>query len=108
ASSGTATYTASAPGFESAKGTVTLTPSGILIAGPARFGNPLISTPGAWASKLSIYAARLDEANKFVEMQQVRGGFTANVQVTSSDPKIASIATPALAIPGGEFTAMTL
>jgi hypothetical protein len=46
ANSGVITYTASAPGYDSATGKVTLTESGVVIAGPAKFGNPIRTTLG--------------------------------------------------------------
>jgi hypothetical protein len=107
AKSGTVGYTASAPGFETGKGTVTLVPSAIVIAGPAKFGNPLVTTSGGWPSKLMIYSALLDPAGKFVAVQQVRGGFTANVHVSSSEPSVAAVQTAALTIEGGNYTAVT-
>lgn len=73
--SGTATYTASAPGFGSATGTATLAPSGIIIAGPAGFGLPGFQTSIRGAKvHLKIYSALLDSSFNFVAFQPLAGG----------------------------------
>src|SRR5205814_1314506 len=65
ANSGAVTYTASADGYGKATGTVTLARSGIVIAGPAKFGNPLVTNSGIWPSVISVYSAQLDSSGKF-------------------------------------------
>ena len=104
---GTVSYSASAPGLEKGKGTVTLVPSAIVIAGPAKFGNPLVTTSGGLPSKLTLYSAQLDAAGKFVAVQQVRGGFSVPIRISNSDPSVGTVINPALTIEGGNYTAVT-
>ena len=69
ASSGTATYTVNAPGFAPSTGTITLTPSGVIVwdgsnAGGIVFGNTVV-----------VSMAQLDPAtSSFVQIQQLAGG----------------------------------
>lgn len=108
AASGIVTYTASAAGYEDGLGTVKLAPSGIVLSGPARFAKTLVTTSGGWPAKLTVYSALLDPSGKFVAFQQVRGGFTAKIRLTSSEASVAGIETDALTIGGGEVSAITL
>lgn len=82
--SGSVTYTAMAPGFESRKGTVTLTPSAIVIVGPFK-GPKFVTTPRADSSRLTIYPVRLDASLKYAEQQLIAGGLSVKVNVTSSN-----------------------
>ena len=73
ASSGTAIITASAPGFPSGSATITLTPSGFLLAGPT--GSSFTTNAAATPTTLTVSSARLDSSLNFAENQQVRSGF---------------------------------
>ena len=104
--SGDVTYTAAAPGFGSSKGTVTLTPSAIVIIGP--FKTPKFpTTPRAGASRITIHSARLDSSLKFVEQQAVAGGMSAKVTINGSNPAVGTLATSQLSIAGGYGGAST-
>lgn len=105
AGSGTATYRAEATGYDTAHGNVNLVPSAIVVSGPAKFGNPLITTSGGWPAKVSVYTAQLDPSGKFVAVQQLRGGFSATVQVSSSDKSIAVVEPSTVKIEGGNYIA---
>jgi hypothetical protein len=108
-SSGTVTYSASADGFGSNTGTVTLTPSGIVIAGPGGIGGPPIQTSsGAPATTITIFSAQLDGTGAFVAVEQLRGGFSASANVTSSNTSVGTITASPISIAGGDFSATTL
>jgi hypothetical protein len=107
ADTGSVTYTVSASGYGMSSGTVTLRPSGIVIAGPAKFGNPLVTTPKAWRSNLNVYSAQLDSSRQFAAVQLVRGGLSVTVHLTSSDPRVGAAVTSPLEIAGGSFNATT-
>jgi len=110
ANSGIITYTASAPGYASATAKVTLAPSGIVIAGPARVGNPIRTTLGRLASTpplVAVYSAQLDASGNFVVVQPVRGGASITVNVTNSNPEVGTIGASRLTIPSGSLNATT-
>lgn len=107
ANSGMATYTASADGYGKATGTATLVRSGIVIAGPAKFGNPLVTNSGIWPSVITVYSAQLDSSGKFTAVRQVRGGMSAVVQISSSNTALGKISSSPVTIPGGSFSATT-
>jgi len=110
ANSGVITYTASAPGYGSATGKVTLASSGIVIAGPAKLGNPIRSTVGRLptrAPEVAVYSAQLDSSGNFVVAQPIRGGSSATVNVTNSNPEVGTIAASRLTIVAGSVSATT-
>jgi hypothetical protein len=82
AAAGTATYTATAPGFNGATGTITLAPSGVVLGDGVNFG------PGGtvFGGPVIVGMALLDPTtHDFVEMQQLAGGLstlTINLSVT--------------------------
>jgi hypothetical protein len=106
-SSGTATYTASAPGYASATANVTLTRSGFVIEGPFGLGATFFTTPGAENSDLTIYSARLDANGNYVAQQLLRGGISASVDVTSSTTSVGTISISPVAISGGTGSGAT-
>ena len=105
--SGTATYTASVPGFQSGSGTATLAPSGFLFArdGVGTMGR--WTTPRAAASELHVTAALLDESLHYVCPQALAGGLSVRVDVTSSNPAAGRITASPLVITGGLNSAST-
>jgi hypothetical protein len=107
ANSGVVTYTANADGSAKATGTVTLVRSGIVIAGPAKFGNPLVTNSGIWPSVITVYSAQLDPSGKFTAVRQVRGGMSAVVRISSSNTAVGTISGSPVTIPGGAFNATT-
>jgi hypothetical protein len=104
---GTVTYTATAPGFGSNTGTVTLQPSGIVIAGPFGFGNPLLTTISAPPSQVTVSAAMLDSSGNVVQTQAVAGGTSVSVNVASANPGIGTISVSPVTISGGSVSATT-
>jgi hypothetical protein len=108
ASSGTVTFTASAPGFGSANGTVTLTPSGFVVAGPFGLGAPSFPTSTLQPpSTITVYSAQLDGSLNYVGAQPVAGTASVGVTVTSGTTSVGTITTPTVNIAGGSFSATT-
>ena len=107
AGSGSVTYTASAPGYNLATGTVTLTPSGFVVFGPFGLAADFFTTANAANTDLTIVAGRLDSGLNFVESQQVRGGLSVNVPVTSSTLSVGTITLSPVVIAGGASSAVT-
>jgi hypothetical protein len=106
ADSGSVLYTASAPGFSAASGTVTLAPSGIVLMGPFR-APKFPTTTGAEPSRLTAYSALLNSSFQFVDQQLVAGGLTVNFDVRSSNTAVGTIANSPLTISGGSSSATT-
>jgi hypothetical protein len=104
ADTGSVTYTVTAPGLESSKGTVTLTPSAIAIVGPFRAPG-FRTTPRAEPSRITLYAVRLDPSMKETEQQMIAGGLSAEVTVTSSNGDAGSVVPPVVTIAGGTANA---
>lgn len=87
--SGTATYTATAPGFGSMKGTVKLSPSAVMIVGPYK-GTAFKTTPGMGA-KIAFYTGIINAEGKLVAQQGVAGGKKIEFETVSSDSKVGGV-----------------
>jgi len=110
AGSGSATYTATIPGFGISTGTVSFAPSGILIAGPNGLGNTISVASGSGPSTLTVESARLDASRNFVELQAVApitGVPAVSVNVSSSNGGVGVITASPVTIPAGQATAST-
>jgi len=103
---GTVTYTASAPGFDSIKGTVKLAPSAIFIVGP--FKAPSVKVTPHLPAKITLFTGVLDQSGKFTTQQPVAGGMPVLVKIMSSDPGVGSVQASELTINPGETSASTL
>jgi hypothetical protein len=91
-SSGTVSLTLSAPGYANATGTVTLTPSGFVLASPSGAGAAFATTLGSANTILTVAAASLDSSfNVIPGAAQLRGGTTVTVPVTSATPAVGAI-----------------
>lgn len=101
ASTGVATYTASAPAYGSGKGNVTLARSSILITGPSRAANTLTTSTRGMPGVIKVYSAQLDPAGNFVAVQPIRGGFSAKLKIISSCAECGSVEPAVLTIPAG-------
>lgn len=104
--SGTATYTASAPGYVSRTGNVPLAPSGIVIAGPFGVGLSFFSTSLAagGTTPLSISTAQLDPSTgEFVSIQPLAGGQSVSIFLNNSVPSVGSVVSP-VTLTGGNDT----
>ena len=106
AGNGSATYTVSADGVGSAKGTVTFAPSAILITGPFR-APKFPMTPRSAPAQISIISAVLDEAGNVVEAQPVAGGSDLEVRISSLKPDSGRTRDPFVVLRGGSSTAVT-
>jgi hypothetical protein len=107
ASSGSATYSASAPGFGAATGTVNLTPSGIVISGPSGASSSFVATVAQGNQPIFVYSARLDSSSNFVETMPLTGGSSVSVAVTSSNASVGTIVTSPVTITAGNSSAAT-
>ena len=106
AGTGSVTYTAVASRsdgsiFGSSTGTVTLTPSGIVISGPSTF----TTAPGAAPTQINVQTVQLDGLTNPV--QPLRGGISLSVGVISSAPSVGTISQTPIAIAGGASSAST-
>ena len=109
ASSGTATYSASAPGFNGRTGSVPLTPSGAVISGPFGLGLPFFSASLAagGTTPISVSLAQLDPSNNsYSNTQQLAGGQTVNISLGNSSPGVGTVTSP-VTITGGNDTAVS-
>ncbi|AKJ04649.1 Fibronectin type III domain protein [Archangium gephyra] len=92
AGSGTVQYTVSAPGYNSKTATLTLVPSGFVIAGFSTTGSfdTLVS---ASDTTLNVYPAALDPVTMNLQATQLlRPGLAnVNVTVTSSNPSVGTL-----------------
>jgi trimeric autotransporter adhesin len=104
--SGSVTYTATASGFAPATGTVTLAPSGFVIAGPGGIGAANFTATTA-NTNINVFAALLDSSGNFVATQSLAGGMSASVNVTSAMTGVGTISTSPVTIPGGSNGATT-
>lgn len=106
--SGSATYTAmySLSGVSSGTGTVNLSPSGIVIAGPGGIGQSsfLVSSNN---TTITLYAARLSSTGAFIEQQPIAGGKTAMVTVSSSNSSVGTVAPANVTIPSAATSSTT-
>jgi hypothetical protein len=106
ADSGEATYTISAGDIGSAKGTVKLAPSAILILGPSRV--PVYpTTPRGSAIRVTILSAALDSSLKVVGEQSVAGGSPLEVTLANSNPQVGTLGASKLILEGGSSTTRT-
>lgn len=101
AKEGTATYTASAAGYQTGTARVKLAPAGMMFA---RFGvgmSGIRTTTGAAKSEISVFSVMLDAKLNPVAPQYIAGGSSATFQVTSSDAKVGKLLPPQVTIPAG-------
>ncbi len=89
--SGTAQITVSAPGYQQAVATITLTPSGFQLSGPAGTGANFTVPVGSNAP-IAVSAVQLDNSGNVLATNQVmRGGASANVTVNSGSASTGTI-----------------
>ena len=102
ADSGTATVSATATGFTSATGTESLTPSGIVIAGP--FGQSGIipfNTPLSGGNQpLSVSTAQLDTGGNVIQVQSLAGPASLTVTLTDSNAAAGTVPGTVTIAPG--------
>src|SRR5579883_1013921 len=106
ADSGTVTYTVSAEGLGSAKGTVTLARSAVVILGPLKAPKFTI-TPHGLPARLTLVSVAIDGDGKVAKEQPVAGGSQIEVALSSSNRGVGNLRASTLTIAGGTSTAMT-
>jgi hypothetical protein len=102
---GTATYTATAPGYAPRTATVLLSPSGVVIEGPLGFGFPLTTTMALGAQPLALHTFLLEPGSLSPLMPQaLAGGMSLQVTLTSGNTAVGTVTSP-VTIAGGTDTA---
>jgi hypothetical protein len=104
-SAGSIPVTVSAANYATGTATITLAHSGFVIAGPG--GASIFSSNQGISSALTVSAARLDSSLNAAEVQQIRGGYSTTVTVTSSAPDVGAIATSPLTFNAGDGSMTT-
>ncbi len=108
ASSGSAQITISAPGYQPASATATLTPSGFILNSPSGAGASFNAVVGV-NSNLSVSPVQLDGAGNIVSTSQVlRGGISASVDVTAGPPSVGVIGNSPAVLQGGSASSSTV
>jgi hypothetical protein len=105
---GPVTMSAQAPGFGTGQTPITITPSGIVFTTP--FGgvpNPILAAVGGSAATVTVYTARLDANGVWVQTQELAGGTSATVTVSSSTPTVGTLSPPQITIQGGTISGTT-
>jgi hypothetical protein len=82
--SGTATYTASAPGYGTIESTVTFSPSGLVLRGPHGFAPSFQLTSHAAPANITVCSMRLDDSLAPAEAQPVRRSANSSPRSWSS------------------------
>jgi hypothetical protein len=96
-------YTATASGFGSVTGTVNLAPSGFVIGSPTVGTSSVLTTSASPNSPVEIRPAIASSG----VVQAIRGGFSANVGVTSSNTTVGTITISPVTISNGADVAQT-
>jgi hypothetical protein len=105
AGSGSATLTASAPGYASKSATIVLSPSGFVLSGPGGLGTSGFTTNVGQKTGLVVNSAMLDSAKNFVETQQLRAGFSTSISIAVDVSTIGFISPASIALGGGSESA---
>ena len=106
-SSGSVTYTVSAPGYGSTDLAATLAPSGLVISTPFGLGLNFTLPLGTSDPTLYVYTARLDGSGAVAETQAVASGVSVQAAVTSGTPSVGTISTSPVTISAGSMFAPT-
>lgn len=93
ASSGTATVSISADNYNTGTSTITFAPAGFVIAGPNGVGGSFNAFEGS-STTLTVYSGPIDSNGALSQDQAIRGGFSVNVPITSSNSAVGA-ASPA-------------
>ena len=103
---GTADITLSAPGYLTTTATITFANSGFVIAGPNGVGQAFNAFKGS-TTTMKVNSVSLSAAGTASAIQQVRGGLTVSVPVSSSFTSIGTISSSNLSVAGGSDTGLT-
>jgi hypothetical protein len=101
-SSGTANIVATATGYTSGTATFTLAPSGVVLIGPNGIGALSASISQGLTASMTVSAAQLDSSLNFVQAQQVQGGQSISVTVSSSNTSVGTITGSPVTLNGGD------
>jgi hypothetical protein len=120
-SSGTVTYSATAPGYVSRTGTISLAPSGLVVVGPltlpegqlirsdaaggAREHGFVTSLREAAPTPLSVYMVQLDPASHRsadISVQALRPGISVTVDLKSANSSVGTVGSPITIAPGSD------
>jgi hypothetical protein len=105
---GSATISATAPGFTSGSGTETLTPSGIVVYGPQGVGLTTFNTPLASGNQtLSVSTAQLDTSGNFIQTQSLAGAASLTVSLTNTDATVGTVPATVAITPGTDTSSVT-
>jgi hypothetical protein len=103
ATSGSASFTVTIPGYSPGGGTVTLTPSAFIIGVGYSFSPMLSTTVAAGASPLTVATILLDPSSgAYAGFQPVAGGFPTQIQLNDSNPAIGTIDHQSLTFNGND------
>jgi len=129
-SSGTATYSASAPDFKTRTATIKLSPSGLVLVGPLTLPegqllrseaaggarqHGFLTTAASAATLLNVYTVQLDPASHRaadITIQPLRPGVLLTVELKSTNPAVGTIDSPVTVSAGADravthFTPLT-
>src|SRR4051794_3120000 len=102
---GTATYSVAAEGYEQASGKAIIGPSGIMLHGP--YKAPTFKTTTGAPARITVYSALVDKDGKVITPQPVAGGRSVEIEVRSSDEKVAKLSPSRILIQSGMMSAET-
>jgi hypothetical protein len=91
ATSGSVAITAQAAGYSNGTGTVTVTPSGFVLAGANGVGASFQTFQNV-ATPITVYSARLDSGGRFAAQQPLRNTFGSSVTIGVSSTSAGSVA----------------
>jgi uncharacterized protein YjdB len=100
ADTGTVTYTASAPGYASNTGTITLTKSGVVVGDG--------SGAMLWGNSATVSMAQLDAGNVFGQIEQLAGGLSPVSIAMATDVPGATITSPVTISAGADTASVPL
>ena len=90
--SGTVTYTASAPGFVSRTANITLAPSGVILSGPLGYGLGATESVSAGPDpNWSVNTAYLNGSAQPISFQQLAGGLSLTANLNSGTPTVGTV-----------------
>jgi hypothetical protein len=105
-STGTVSYLVQAPGYQDGTGTVTFTPSGLVLARGDGSDLSFVSVPHGSTVPIRVYAAQLNPDDSFSQVQQVRGGLTVSgIVLTSNAAGTATVDSPVTLVGGADLSA---
>ena len=102
----TSTITASTAGYTNGTATTTIAKSGFVISGPNSIGGDFMTFQGV-STALTVYAARLDANNLFVEPEEVMANVTVPIAVVPNTIGTVSPASLDLRLAGTSSTTTT-